>query len=62
MKMIECCPLCQSDEYLISENGEKFICGKCGFKTQELSNVIQTILSESTVSTPYIHVSENTRH
>ncbi|WP_165314209.1 transcription initiation factor TFIIIB [Vibrio ziniensis] len=62
MNMIECCPLCQGDEFLISESGEKFVCGKCGFQTLELSNVIPTILSANTVLTPYIHVSENTLH
>lgn len=62
MKMIECCPLCQSDEYLISESGEKFTCGKCGFHTEELSSIEATILTASVVFIPYIHVPENTLH
>ncbi|MDW6020077.1 transcription initiation factor TFIIIB [Vibrio plantisponsor] len=62
MKMIECCPLCQSDEYLLSESGEKFLCGKCGFHTEELSNIKPTILAANLVLTPYIHVPENTLH
>ncbi len=60
--MTECCPLCQSDEYLISESGEKFTCGKCGFHTDELSNIEPMILTSKNVLTTYIHVPENTCH
>ncbi|KQH88047.1 hypothetical protein J0676_09235 [Vibrio sp. Vb2880] len=36
---LDCCPLCQHDEYLMSEDGEKFICGQCGFKTDHLKSI-----------------------
>ncbi|WP_428776039.1 hypothetical protein [Vibrio sp.] len=25
-----CCPLCESDEFLISEQGDKMLCARCG--------------------------------
>ena len=31
------CPECDSDEYLLSEDGETFLCAGCGFYTQEYS-------------------------
>ncbi|MGF1751002.1 MULTISPECIES: hypothetical protein [Vibrio] len=31
------CPECDSDEYLLSEDGETFLCASCGFYTQEYS-------------------------
>ncbi|GHW85131.1 hypothetical protein VCSRO199_2521 [Vibrio cholerae] len=27
---IDCCPLCQHDEFFISADKEKFYCAKCG--------------------------------
>ncbi|MFA0570800.1 MAG: hypothetical protein ACPG5L_02460 [Vibrio gallaecicus] len=38
------CPLCQHDEYFISENGEKFTCGSCGFHTKQFSQINPTNL------------------
>ncbi|GHX43639.1 hypothetical protein VCSRO205_3061 [Vibrio cholerae] len=31
---IDCCPLCQHDEFFISADKEKFYCAKCGFSHQ----------------------------
>ncbi|WP_104210911.1 MULTISPECIES: hypothetical protein [Vibrio] len=34
------CPLCQHDEYLLSESGEKFTCASCGFHTKQFSKIV----------------------
>lgn len=51
---IDCCPLCQHDEYLISDNQEKFICGQCGFRTDNLQSVRKMIATHA-VSISYKH-------
>ncbi|MBW3696218.1 hypothetical protein EK599_10950 [Vibrio sp. T187] len=33
------CPLCQHDEYMISESGEKFTCASCGFHTKHFTSI-----------------------
>ncbi|NOH85409.1 hypothetical protein FCV43_15850 [Vibrio genomosp. F6] len=35
------CPLCHHDEYLLSESGEKFTCGSCGFHTKQFKSIIK---------------------
>ncbi|WP_428813989.1 hypothetical protein [Vibrio makurazakiensis] len=38
------CPLCQHDEYLISESGEKFTCASCGFHTKQFSSINRGVI------------------
>ncbi len=61
-KMIDCCPLCQCDEFLISENEDKFICMQCGFYTQELGEVHTQISSPQIKAERYVHVARSTVH
>ncbi|WP_394250454.1 hypothetical protein [Vibrio profundi] len=39
------CPLCQHDEYLISESGEKFTCASCGFHTEHLTLITRGLVA-----------------
>ncbi|KAA8679658.1 hypothetical protein F4W18_05380 [Vibrio gigantis] len=41
------CPLCQHDEYLLSESGEKFTCASCGFHTKQFSKVVSLQLGST---------------
>ncbi|EKO3575002.1 hypothetical protein M6B40_000653 [Vibrio metschnikovii] len=41
---IDACPLCQHDEFFISQNGEKFFCAQCGFHTHQLQQIQQQVL------------------
>ncbi|EOB4245539.1 MULTISPECIES: hypothetical protein [Vibrio] len=41
---IDACPLCQHDEFFISQNGEKFFCAQCGFHTHQLPQIQQQVL------------------
>ncbi len=61
-KMIKCCPLCQSDEFLISDNDEKFICGHCGFITNQLSEVHAQVSPPDVKYGRYIHLAQSTMH
>ncbi|KAB0300768.1 hypothetical protein F2Z80_16760 [Vibrio fortis] len=35
------CPLCQHDEYLLSNCGEKFTCAACGFHTKQFTKIVR---------------------
>ncbi len=61
-KMIDCCPLCQCDEFFISDNDEKFICRQCGFITQKLGEVHAQIKSTDAKFKYYIHKAQTTIH
>ncbi|AUB85915.1 transcription initiation factor TFIIIB [Vibrio anguillarum] len=63
LEKIDCCPLCQHDEYFISTNNEKFICAQCGFKTDHLQNVQQMIgVHTALISHKHIHCLANNVH
>ncbi|WP_083796254.1 hypothetical protein [Vibrio sp. AND4] len=49
------CPLCQCDEYLISSDGEKFICATCGFHTNKLTS-IQCLCDKTPLQTKFKHI------
>ncbi|EKO3535064.1 hypothetical protein K1L80_004747 [Vibrio fluvialis] len=52
------CPLCQHDEYFVSQDGEKFICGQCGFKTDHLKSIqmqLSLLQSASSLRCPSTH-------
>lgn len=46
------CPLCQHDEYLISQDEERFICGSCGFKTHQFQTIQAHLISTNYLLTP----------
>jgi len=62
MNTTNCCPLCRGEEYLISENGEKFICATCGYSTSQLTSIKAAIYREITQTSQYMHISDNTLH
>ncbi|MGB1973221.1 MAG: hypothetical protein ACPHQD_04150 [Vibrio toranzoniae] len=46
------CPLCQHDEYLLSESGEKFTCASCGFHTKQFSKIVSLQLGANPPKLP----------
>lgn len=50
---LDCCPLCQHEEYLISQDGEKFICQQCGFKTEHLKSIQLLLTTQHNALAPH---------
>ncbi|USD63719.1 MULTISPECIES: TFIIB-type zinc ribbon-containing protein [Vibrio] len=42
------CPVCGSDEGLLSEDSETFICADCGYYTQQFSHHSLLVYQETT--------------
>ncbi|MGL4827778.1 MAG: transcription initiation factor TFIIIB [Vibrio sp.] len=58
---IECCPLCQHDEFLISADKEKFFCGQCGFHTNSLTSIQPMLAARANLNNRYVHLGVKTR-
>ncbi|QXC55993.1 transcription initiation factor TFIIIB [Vibrio mimicus] len=58
---IECCPLCQHDEFFISADKEKFFCGQCGFHTNSLTSIQPMLAARANLSNRFVHLGIKTR-
>ncbi|GAA5646821.1 hypothetical protein Vpro01_02584 [Vibrio proteolyticus] len=59
-----CCPLCESEEFLISENSHNMLCAHCGSFLQNINQIHRTVSNSgvTSASTNYIHNTNCTSH
>ncbi|MEI2564561.1 transcription initiation factor TFIIIB [Vibrio metoecus] len=59
---IECCPLCQHDEFFISADKEKFFCAQCGFHTNTLTSIQPMLAAKANhLGNRFVHFGVKTR-
>lgn len=58
---IDCCPLCQHDEFFISADKEKFYCAKCGFHTNTLTSIQPMLAAKANLTHRFVHIGIKTR-
>ncbi|BCK12169.1 hypothetical protein VCSRO207_3269 [Vibrio cholerae] len=56
---IDCCPLCQHDEFFISADKEKFYCAKCGFHTNTLTSIQPMLAAKANLTQLCPHRDQN---
>ncbi len=47
---IDCCPLCQHDEFFISADKEKFYCAKYGFHINTLTSILPMLAAKANLT------------
>ncbi len=58
---IDCCPLCQHDEFFISADKEKFYCAKCGFHTNTLTSIQPMLAAKANLTHRFVPPGVKTR-